>query len=510
MSNLLNYNNQNCVFSGFNTFNQNPINPIGANKSFKIYNNINNSSNSMNNTNIINIKNNLLNNPNSMKSNQEKEFVNRIKYFNESYESFIGSLPNFTKDYTIKILNQLKNNTCKICKTNGENGTGFFCKIEFANSILPVLITVNHVLNKDDIKVNRIIEIILIDKEKDKEKKKKIVINEPRITFTDEELDVTIIEIIPEVDGINNFLEVDEEFDEFNIKEKIYILQYPKGELSYSFGKLMEKTKNSEYKDFIYLCNTSDGSSGAPILNFNGKVIGVHKARENDERSPKIGTLIKFIVDAFRRTYDINKSKLNLTKREKEKGTEIKPLSDDDYYVGHYENGKIAIYYSDGKLKYEGDRVDGEFEGKGTYYYKEDGNRYEGEWKKGLKHGKGILYYKNFEGTKKRYEGYFSKGEFEGIGTYYWEDGNYYKGYFKNGKKHGYGIYCKEDGQLIYEGRFYNDKFEGKGVLYSNNDTIYVGDFKDGLKHGKGILYKKNGDIILKGKFEYNTYQGKK
>ena len=287
-------------------------------------------------------------------------------------------------------------------------------------------------------------------------------------------------------------------------------MQYPKGELSYSYGKLMEKTKNSEYKDFIYLCNTSDGSSGAPILNFNGKVIGVHKARENDERSPKIGTLIKFIVDAFRRTYDINKSKLNLTKREKEKGTEIKPLSDDDYYVGHYENGKIAIYYSDGKLKYEGDRVDGEFEGKGTYYYKEDGNRYEGEWKKGLKHGKGILYYKNFEGTKKRYEGYFSKGEFKGIGTYYWEDGNYYKGYFKNGKKHGYGIYCKEDGQLIYEGRFYNDKFEGKGVLYSNNDTIYVGDFKDGLKHGKGILYKKNGDIILKGKFEYNTYQGKK
>ena len=499
----LNYNNQNLTASGFNTFIQNSINPIGANRSFNIYNNMNNLSNSMINTNI---NNNLLDNSNNINSNQEKDFVSRIKYYNESFN---GSLPIIPKKRMIKILNQLKSYVCKISKPK-EKGTGFFCNIAFGNSILPVLITVNHVLNKDDIKVNRIINISLMDEKKDKEEEKKIVINEQRITFTDEELDVTIIEIIPNVDGINNFLEVDEEFDEYDSKQIIYILQYPEGESSLSFGDLNERTKDSECKDIIYLCNTSEGSSGAPILNFNNyKVIGVHKARESNEGSPKIGTLIKYIVYAFNRTYDINKSKLNLAKREKEKGTKIKPLSDDDYYVGHYENGKIAIYYNDGKLKYEGDRVDGKFEGKGTYYYKEDGNRYEGEWKKGLKHGKGILYY-DFEATKIRYEGNFFKGKFDGIGTYYWEEDNsYYKGYFKNGSKHGYGIYCNKDGELIYEGRFYNNKYEGKGVLYSNNGNYYVGDFKNGLKHGKGILYKKNGDIILNGTFEYNKYQGK-
>ena len=495
----INYNNKIIAYQGFNTLNQNYINPIGTINSFKIYNYMKNFNNNMNKSNIININNNSFVNPKVIKSKQENNLENRIKYINESF-------PIFTKNQTNKILNQLDKGVCKICKPNDDNGTGFFCKISFANSFLPVLITVNHVLNEDDIKVNRIITIILIDEKKGKEKEKKIVINEPRITFTNKKLDVTIIEIIPKVDGVKYFLEIDEKFDEFNLKEKIYILQYPKGDSFVSFGKLRERFKESERADIIYSCKTSEGSSGAPILNFNtGKIIGVHKAREGDEGSSKIGTLINYIVAEFKKTYNINKSKLNLNKGEKEKGTEIKFLSNDDYYVGHFKNGKIAIYYNDGKLKYEGDRVDGEFEGKGTYYYIEDGNRYEGEWKKGVKHGKGILYY-DFEATKKRYEGNFSKGKFEGKGIYYWDDGSYYKGYFKNGSKHGLGEYYEKDGKLKYKGMFYNNKFEGKGVFYSDNGNFYIGEFMNGLKHGKGILYNKQGGVILKGKFEYNKY----
>jgi hypothetical protein len=375
---------------------------------------------------------------------------------------------------------------------------------------LCALITNYHVLNEDDIKVNRIIKLSLKDNEKEKniEKVNEIVINEPRITFTDKDLDITIIEIIPKVDGINDFLEIEKNFDELNLEEKIYILQKPEGESSFSIGDLKERNKESNDQDFFYICDTFEGSSGSPILGFeNSTVIGVQKGSKG---SIKIGTSMKYIVDAFKKTYDINKSKLSLPEKEKEKGEKKKPLSNGDYYVGHYENGKIAIYYSDGKLKYEGDRLDGEFEGKGTYYYKENGNRYEGEWKKGLKHGKGILYY-DFEGKKKRYEGNFFKGNFEGIGTYYWEDESFYKGYFKNGSKHGYGMYYKKEGKLKYklkyEGRFYNDKFEGTGVFFSDNGDFYVGDFKNGLKHGNGILYNKKGDVILKGKFEYKGFK---
>ena len=111
-----------------------------------------------------------------------------------------------TTEETYKILNQINTCVCRIYKSDDVYATGFFCEIPFANSKLKVLITNNHVLNKDDIKLNRIIKIVLLVDEKEKEKK--IVINEPRITFTNEKLDVTIIEIIPKVDGINNFLEV--------------------------------------------------------------------------------------------------------------------------------------------------------------------------------------------------------------------------------------------------------------------------------------------------------------
>ena len=451
-------------------------------------------------------------NRNDRNFNQKNIFNNDIKIFNKDSDDSSKIL---SGELTDIILNQLYNNVCKIRTPNQIIGTGFFCKIPFGhNSTLPVLITNNHVLNKYDIKVNRIIQLILTKKEKTKEKgiekgkeiEIQIVINEPRITFTDEKLDITIIEIISKVDGINDFLEIDNNFDEIVEKQKIYILQNPKGEPSFSLGNIKEMSKDSK-EDILYLCGTLQGSSGGPILNLkNNKVIGVHKGSVGYEKSLKIGTLMeyivnafketydKYIVNAFKETYDINKNKLNINEKEKVKGIEIKPLSNNEFYVGHFKNGKIAIYYSDGKLEYEGDRVDGKYEGIGTYYYNKGGNRYEGEWKNGLKHGKGILYY-DHETNNIKYDGYFSKGNFEGKGIYYWDDGSYYIGDFVNGLKHGYGTLYKSDGNLKYEGGFINDKFEGNGIYYCNSGNYYIGDFKDGSKHGKGKLYKINDDV---------------
>ena len=473
------------MYSPFNYYNQNIalskpliknyINPIGAYNNFITYSYPNNNLKNINN--INNISNNGL-----LKCNSNKKFK--------------GNMPNLAEQKINTILTQLKSCVCKICTQNDDNATGFFCKIPVFNSNLCALITNYHVLNEDDIKVNRIIKIFLKDnkKEKKREKVKEIVINEPRITFTDKDLDITIIEIIPKVDGINDFLEIDENFDGLTLEETIYILQKPEGESSFSIGVLQERDKESNAQDFFYICYTFEGSSGSPILGFeNSTVIGVHKGSQG---SIKIGTLIKYIIVAFEKTYDINKSKLNLPEKEKEKGAKKKPLSNGDYYVGHYENGKIAIYYSDGKLKYEGDRKDGNFEGKGTYYYK-NGNRYEGEWKNGLKHGKGILYY-DLEAKNKRYEGNYIKG---------WDDGSYYIGDFVKGLKHGYGKYYKKDGTLKYEGGFVNDKYGGKGLYFCNNGDYYRGDFKNGLKHGEGTLYNKKDEVIQKGKFIDNKYQ---
>ena len=55
------------------------------------------------------------------------------------------------------------------------------------------------------------------------------MIDDNRKIYTNEKYDTTIIEIKPEKDKINYFLELDEEIFQENLsKESIYILQYPK------------------------------------------------------------------------------------------------------------------------------------------------------------------------------------------------------------------------------------------------------------------------------------------
>ena len=111
------------------------------------------------------------------------------------------------------ILYQMENCICKIYQ-NERTGTGFFCKIPFPdkNNVLNVLITNNHILNKEDIKNNKIIELIINNKEG--KIKREIKMDETRKRFTyknDEEgVDITIIEIKSN-DNINNFLEIDDE-----------------------------------------------------------------------------------------------------------------------------------------------------------------------------------------------------------------------------------------------------------------------------------------------------------
>ena len=110
-----------------------------------------------------------------------------------------------------KILFQLENCICQIYQKNGGKGTGFFCKILFQNKLLPVLITNNHVLNEKDIKNNEIIEFTMYNNKEKKNKDISIKIDSSRRRYTNEEIDITIIEIKPEEDKINNYLEIEEE-----------------------------------------------------------------------------------------------------------------------------------------------------------------------------------------------------------------------------------------------------------------------------------------------------------
>ena len=204
-------------------------------------------------------------------------------------------------DGTEKILFQMKNCICKIHKSNGVNGTGFFCKIPFNHNsnLLPVLITNNHIIDENDIKQNKKIYITI----NDEKESRSIIIDNSKKTFTSPELDVTIIEINILFDKIYDFLEIDESIQKEQnfientfMRKSIFVLHYPKGKnINVSYG-LLPNIKN---KFINHLCTTDNGSSGSPILLLDTfKVIGIHCGSSNQFKYNK-GIFIKYALNEF-------------------------------------------------------------------------------------------------------------------------------------------------------------------------------------------------------------------
>ena len=106
---------------------------------------------------------------------------------------------------TENTLDQMNNCVCRIYN-NGE-GTGFFTKIPYKNKELCVLITNNHVIGINDIINNKNITLYL----NNDKIVKSIKLDNDRLRYTNEKLDITIIEIIENKDNLNNkYLELDD------------------------------------------------------------------------------------------------------------------------------------------------------------------------------------------------------------------------------------------------------------------------------------------------------------
>ena len=175
----------------------------------------------------------------------------------ENYETILTGYPTvISLDCTKEIINQMEKNICKI-KIGENQGTGFFCKIPFPdkNNMLKVLITNNHIINKDILYKDD--EKISIYIEEEKHFRKLNLNNRIKYTKKKEEYDITIIEI-KEEDGINNFLELDDKIinniignqneNDYYIDKTFYIPQYPDGDLSVSYGIMLSICLDKEYK----------------------------------------------------------------------------------------------------------------------------------------------------------------------------------------------------------------------------------------------------------------------
>ena len=134
-------------------------------------------------------------------------------------EKYIAKYPKpISLESTEKIIEQMRNNVCKISLLDGTKGTGFFCKIPYDknNNLLTVLMSNNHVINDDILKKKEKILISINNVKKEIELQNRII-------YSNKEYDVTIIEIKEKSDKINNYLELD-----FNLIDNMSYINYIK------------------------------------------------------------------------------------------------------------------------------------------------------------------------------------------------------------------------------------------------------------------------------------------
>ena len=145
--------------------------------------------------------------------------------------------------------------------------------------------------------------------------------------------------------------------------------------------------------------------------------------------------------------------------------------SSDETYEGDWVNGK---YDGKGKLTvktfdqiFEGDFVKGQFTGKGIHKIDVFGYTYEGNFVNGKLSGKGKLIMKDV----KTYEGDWVNGELEGQVTEKSETGDYYIGEYKSFKRNGYGKEYTKSTDTIREGTWKDDVFVGSNAVKDNSSS---------------------------------------
>jgi hypothetical protein len=116
-----------------------------------------------------------------------------------------------------------------------------------------------------------------------------------------------------------------------------------------------------------------------------------------------------------------------------------------------------------------------------------NGDIYEGQFYRGRCTGSGVYYYY----LSGRYEGDWVDGKYDGFGTETWARGSRYRGQYRLGLRHGYGVY-RFYTRDVYAGEWSNGQSHGHGVHTCEDGSRYIGEFK-GVKHGLGHYHFRCG-----------------
>ena len=124
-------------------------------------------------------------------------------------------------------------------------------------------------------------------------------------------------------------------------------------------------------------------------------------------------------------------------------------------------NGKGKEYYTNSKLKYEGEYLN-------EKKWNVKGYNINGNIECEINNGKGIIKEYNNEG-KLIFEGEFLNGEKNGTGKEFYDDKMIFEGEYKNNFKNGKGKEYHPNGKLKFEGGYLNGQKDGQGKEYDTN-----------------------------------------
>ena len=163
-----------------------------------------------------------------------------------------GTINSITLEKTEKILEQMKSCICLI--EGNKKGTGFFCKINYRNELIPVMITNYHIIDENFIEKNNKIKI------KINENSKLINISIDNIIYSSETNKYDLIIIKLKEESKYKYLELDDNlFDKnsenFYRTEAIYIYCIILWEIKYLFlmDMVLKKIKNTISNIYVIL-----------------------------------------------------------------------------------------------------------------------------------------------------------------------------------------------------------------------------------------------------------------
>ena len=281
---------------------------------------------------------------------------------NDSFEFINNPNSSIKIEEKEKIYNNIKSSICKIVINDNKKGYGFFCNIlnRINSNIIPVLITNYTTLSTEYIKTNEKLNILL-----NEEKEEKIIyLDDSRIYYTNENINITIIEINPRIDGIKDFLDLDDNIYKENMlpnyqNKKIYIIERPHFKRDFISISSLDKINNTNIECKLETCF---GCIGTPIFNLdNDKIIGIHMNEIDSKENKNI--CFKTIIDNF-----INRNEIvlciSLNKKSSKKDVYFLNCENNESDCSEEINESTTSIYVNGK------------EEKFKHYFKPDKNRF--------------------------------------------------------------------------------------------------------------------------------------